>query len=314
MCVKWVHLRENEMTTPKEEVSEGDGDSEGLLSRALPRARGGCCWTTCNFCGDHCSVAAAVSLLLCLVVLACLPLPCTHADLPAAANVSGAPSPWDTYVTALYGNDSRVVDDPGALTMFYAGLLRRAGLHLGVSRDASCACSVQNGTITSRGRSSFDPPDTLWRWNGDRTPRPNHSRVEVTHCKAAAEHDRERHGAWFYLTPGSGVVLDTGRTRAFDTHQAAVRALVNETLSCYECADHFYDLVRNARAAGLDSLQFVHHTDQRCGNMAIELLQVHGNGNAACANVTLWKADGTPCECDNALRCASCAPVPPPGA
>ena len=64
--------------------------------------------------------------------------------------------------------------------------------------------------------------------------------------------------------------------------------------------------LRNARAAGLDSLQILHHDDQNCGNMAIELIHVHGKGFATCANVTLWKGDGTLCECDSALRCASC--------
>ena len=309
-----------EILIPEEALEEaGGGDSETLLSRRhfakATDLTGSADTTPCQTKKGvgrwWCCLAVLAGGLLCLTLVRWPPPPCTQAELPVFANDSdGFAPPWVAYATALYGNQTPP-PDPGSLTMFYASMLERAGIHLTVSRDASCVCSMQNGTLSSRGRASpWDPPDTLWRWDRDRTPLPNHSQVEVTHCTAAQEvidaSDRELEGAWFFITPGSGIFLDTGRTRAFDTHQEAVRAFVDADVRCYQCIEHFYDLVRNARAAGLDSLQILHHDDQNCGNMAIELIHVHGKGFATCANVTLWKGDGTLCECDSALRCASC--------
>jgi hypothetical protein len=247
------------------------------------------------------------------------PLECVKADIPVFAAASEFnTSQWESYITTLYGNESLPVLDVHSLTMLYVEIIMESGIQLRTAPD-ECLCRAEKGIVTHSGRGipfAWDPPNTLWQWDYDRAALRNHSLTEVTHCTAAFKddaHDRELYGAWFYRTRGSGIFLDIGRTRAFDSHEDAVRALLDDDLRCddfyggsAECVPYFYDLVGAARAAGLDSLQFLSHGDQRCGNMAIELLYLHGNGALSCANVTLRKFNGEVCTCDSTRRCATC--------
>ena len=238
-------------------------------------------------------------------------LTCTKANLPVFANVTEfRDSPWATYVTLLYGEDSPPILDIHSLTILYITLLKQSNIHVQTAHGW-CLCSAEKGIVTRAGRQQeWDPPDTLWQWNGKRTAHTNHSRVEVTHCSAAFKpdlHNREAHGAWFYITPGSGIFLDLGRTRAFNTHQEAAYAFLDDRVQCApQCSHFFYDIVEKARELGLDSIQFLHHADQRCGNMAIEVLYLNGNGIHPCANTTLFTFDGSECRCDHTKRCANC--------
>ena len=251
------------------------------------------------------------------------PLKCVKADIPVfEATSEFNTSQWASYITTLYGNDSSPVLDVHSLTMLYVEKLMKSGIKLRTAPD-ECLCRAEKGIVTHSGRgrrgkpfAAWDPPNTLWQWDYDRAALRSHSLMEVTHCTAAKKKDarnRELYGAWFYRTRGSGIFLDIGRTRAFDSHEDAVRALLDNDLRCNdfygrtaECVPYFYDLVNAARAVGLDSLQFLSHGDQRCGNMAIELLYLHGNGALSCANVTLHKFNGEVCTCDSTLRCATC--------
>lgn len=239
-------------------------------------------------------------------------LHCAVADLPVFQNVSGyRQSPWATYVSLLYRNNSEPVMDVTTLTVLYAALLAQSGIRLRTSW-AVCYCQKRLGVVSHWGRSAeWDPPNTLWVWNNDRAASANDSRVEVTHCASrryyGSDNDIETKGAWFYRTPGSGVFLDIGRTRAFARHEDAVREFVHAGARCYECAEFFVAVAENATAAGVDTIQFTGHTDQDCGNAAVEIVYLRGAGSTACAGTPLLGVDGEPCRCDDTLRCASCA-------
>ena len=308
-------------------VSTRTGDSPGVeaevfrVSERLVQAGAPCSYSVeapskAGRRRPHCRYV--VGALLCALAAAAgwaawVFLHCAVADLPVFQNVSGyRQSPWSTYVDLLYRNESEPVMSVMTLTVLYTALLAQSGITLRTSW-ADCYCQKRLGVVSHWGRAAeWDPPGTLWVWNSDRSASPDHSVVEVTHCASQRffrDKDIEKHGAWFYRTPGSGVFLDVGRTRAFDRHEDAVREFVEAGARCYECAEFFDIVSENATAVGLDTVQFTGHTDQDCGNAAVEIVYLRGSGSTACAGAPLLGVDGEPCRCDDTLRCASCAYV-----
>ena len=159
----------------------------------------------------------------------------------------------------------------------------------------------------------------------------------------------EREGKWMYFAPGSGVTISLGRTRAFARHSDAIHELLHRKCrpdpgalgfrrkQGIQCTEDFLELTRAARAAGYDTLQFLGHPDQRCGQMRIEILDVRRGASGsfspiagACGRALLRAGWGgiERCQCDPTRPCINCAPVaanattlppkvaapPPPGA
>lgn len=110
-----------------------------------------------------------------------------------------------------------------------------------------------------------------------RNPLQNHTWIEVTHCKLT----KETGGYWTYHSPGSGVWVNTGNSIALSQHD---------------------DLDRKYWKR-FDSVQFMHHVDQNCGNSGIEVVFPHFEGKFACGPVMRagWNAS-RPCKCYGDVR------------
>jgi hypothetical protein len=204
-----------------------------------------------------------------------------------------ANSTWRRYYTSVYGTDflTRLQDSDfpwhtSNADMLYADSLRSAGLVVSFLRRAATKTCIEyaqscDGTPSLVGRSQhWDPAEAgVWLKSSERRSLPAHSWVEVSHCASAYE----RSGTWFYHTRGSGVFVYTGATRAFSQHDEAFLLLLGvRNGSSTGALGHKLRIKRDsvmwralrtrALELGLQSLQFLHHADQRCGNMATELL------------------------------------------
>ena len=286
--------------------------------------------------------AAAALLLLLLSFLLLRPIARRYGFLTPACRAGRAwlptfgsleelrASPWGAYYAGIYGDTLRQGDFPisaADLWIVKKSLLRRCGAQVPWPQDEWC-CPSEPGQLFGHMSRSNDPLDELWIYH----PPPftqllSHQWAEVTHCnwggsRVGAE---ESKGAWHYYAPGSGVFFYLGVTQAFEDHQGAANhyAVPCKSFLFQECEDAFGAVVEAARAAGVDSLQFLGHRDMRCGNTAIELIDLAGVGAYPCADDspdspeygrryrTGWAAR-TECRCeaaksDDCLRCASAA-------
>ena len=152
----------------------------------------------------------------------------------------------------------------------------------------------------------YDAEDSLFVYHARRTPLPNHTWAEVTHCSekkssAAALVELEADANWMFYAPGSGMFWNVGRTAVFVSHAHAARwALPNATCLDASCFEQLNRITRAARKRGFDSIQFLQTHDQRCGNVAIEIVDVKGRGDSVCGTPsgegyrTGWRAS-LPC-------------------
>ena len=96
----------------------------------------------------------------------------------------------------------------------------------------------------------------------------NHSWAEVTHCSSHIEDQ----SLWFYMTRGSAIFVNVGRTIAFRDHQDA--ALF------FGVYGDITNVPAAAAAAGYDSIQYTEHCEGcRCDH---ELLFTRARGTGAC--------------------------------
>jgi hypothetical protein len=79
-------------------------------------------------------------------------------------------------------------------------------------------------------------------------------------------------GAWFYKATGSGVFINTGTTLHYLSHADAVKDILNETCTDYECGNLYPALFNECAARGVQTVQFLKNADMRCGNTAIEIV------------------------------------------
>ena len=164
-----------------------------------------------------------------------------------------------------------------------------------------------------------NPVDAIWVHNGALKPLANDSLVEITHCaqgwsRPLASHQFEalchnssrkrpltpsqrrqcfvhvhrpwepllKNGLqWFYVAPGSGVSVNVGRTRAFDTHLEA-EAFLRNSLAPQEASlvtgpaeCHSAKVIPLSVASGLDSVQIVWHTEHFSSEQRHELIMLH---------------------------------------
>lgn len=218
---------------------------------------------------------------------------------------------WDRYLARIYPDfDARRVTYPLELTRFATfdvTALRLSGVRVRVNTNEECACARRRGVVVSRGRAHSgwtDAECVAWAF-GSVAHTPANALVEVTHCAETASMG----GRWFYATPGSGLFLHVGRTIAFESHHDAVATILNVSKRCFECDAYYPALARAARARGYDTVQFLRHSDQRCGAMAVEILQVN-NASDPCATLRRgWNAT-MPCDCgmtNTNPSCLTCA-------
>ena len=128
---------------------------------------------------------------------------------------------------------------------------------------------------------SFDVPKTQWIYQPPPyKPLDSDIWIEVTHCLGSWVTTNEVEGAWYYKANGSNMWINIGKTISFNDHADAVRyfkagdCIQNPRETRGECAEDFQNLVEKAREAGYNSIQFLNHSDMRCGNTAIEILHV----------------------------------------
>lgn len=169
---------------------------------------------------------------------------------------------------------------------------------------------------------SWRPPCMLVaRRYGPHQPAPSYAWVEMTHTKPTVNQNLENLVAWFYISRGSGVWVNTGKTLVYETHAQAVKSVLNKT--CYDfgqlltktprpwCIDYF-DPLFDALRPMYDSVQFTRHCDMKCGCVAVELVLLRHNvsGASACPrNVELRSGANASavCSCDERSQYMNCA-------
>jgi len=152
--------------------------------------------------------------------------------------------------------------------------------------------------------------------------------VEIIHQAYYMDGD----ATWMYYSPGTAIWMDLGKTKVWADHDDAVKELLNEPCQGgqgwgphdHECIPQFPRLYKAAKAAGLDSMQFVKHGDMPCGieqhrqNMAIEIVDLGGPGTHSCGMAfpngatsgksryrAGWAAQNS-CICDNTQKTVNC--------
>ena len=199
---------------------------------------------------------------------------------------------WKLYLKWLYGSAPLLLQED--LQMFYTTRYDPPQKMAQQCHEFEEGVLFKN--LTRRG--DWDPMNVVYRYTRDRSSLPSHSWVEVTHC---SEHRKVKcavspktciertSGYWMYHRPGSGAYYYTGNTIAFKTH-SSVAAF---------CKTKKTEAIRSCLLARqFTSVQFTDHSDQRCGNLGIEIVDLHGDGSDAhcMGNVTIrggWLADGS---------------------
>ena len=125
-----------------------------------------------------------------------------------------------------------------------------------------------------------------------------HGWVEVTHCAesrprtyfcgatsagAAFEPCVERFGSWMYWAPGSGIWYNVRKLASYDNHSDAVARELRRGCAkrpCLEELKEVFEMLRKKR--GVTTVMFRKEVDQSCGNVAVELVDLHSDGRSAC--------------------------------
>lgn len=211
---------------------------------------------------------------------------------------------WEAYLEAVYGGplpDSAFPIDLGDFDLFFKDKLTAAGV---AHPDPSAvACPPHFGSVSTNMSFTHDSPNWLWV-SQPVVPVQSHTRVEVVHSNDTTSADPEFYeggrGYWMYRARGSGNYYDVGRTRIFATH-AQAEAHTGHAITDAE----FYT---SLRTEGVDSIQFTHHDDMKCGNTALEIVDVGANEGQTCLDGmrTGW-GGASPCSCDEGQQFLNCA-------
>merc|ERR1711865_360619 len=136
---------------------------------------------------------------------------------------------------------------------------------------------------------------------------------------------------WYYLTIGSAVWWNVGKSKVFGDHPEATTYFLGSTCKDTghtdpvptECEADFPGMYKKAKSKGLDSFQFTEHYDCSCGETGhsswkshkqlclTEMIDLIGKGENACAtagkgNKAGWGASKK-CTCDSPKTYANCA-------
>jgi hypothetical protein len=230
-------------------------------------------------------------------------------------------SNWKKYYDIIYGEntikDSDFPINTGNLWVLYKDILKNT-LNIDINpNDYKYICPDEENQLYSNMSGAHDIDNTIWLYkNPPYNPLPSNKFVEVTHCTDPEVESNENVGAWFYYAPGSGIYFNLGNTIYFDDHSQSVKHFLNQDCLDSECVDYFPDLFNKAKSLGYDSIQYLKHSDMRCGNTAIEIVDVKAIGKYTCVieniddNWNLRYRSGyngvNKCNCDNKKICMNC--------
>ena len=178
-----------------------------------------------------------------------------------------SPSQWDDYVARLYGaapSEHPMLPRVSQIDMVYTRMRSIAAIE--PTSHADCPRNANNQPI------ALEQPHVrvaaYYALGAPALPAANHSWAEVTHCSSHIEDQ----SLWFYMTRGSAIFVNVGRTIAFRDHQdAALFFGVYGDITSVPAA---------AAAAGYDSVQYTEHCEGcRCDH---ELLFTRARGTGAC--------------------------------
>jgi len=238
-------------------------------------------------------------------------------------------SKWGNYFINLYGEipNSGYPIDMSKFWLLYTDLLKESNINIkdkcvvNGSYKCSSICPTNEGQIYSDMSGAWiysdDMENTIWIYHkGPYTSLPNNTNVEVTHVTGGypGEKEVEEIGSWMYYAPGSGIYFNLGNTISFKYHSDSVKYFLKKKMPCpiYNiCKEYFSDVFTIAKKQGYDSIQYLHHEDMKCGNSAIEIVDLHGVGAYPCGNKTKfnitsgWKGENI-CKCDNKKQSMNC--------
>lgn len=222
------------------------------------------------------------------------------------------------YVSELYHDNSNKTLDIKSFDVYNDKLLKKHHLEVGEFVSTTERCPSEYGQLYTDLAFIPDPPNTIYKWKPPIfDPIPSYTKVEVQHVKDVdLKYNLEDNCSWMYITKGSGVFFDVGRTIAFDHHKDAVKYFLNKPCSfgngmaAVNCDDEQHDLVEAAKSQNYDSIQFLKHADQRCGLMRAEIIDLNGFGQQACGSDDKYLSTGKngqiPCKCDNSKNYLNC--------
>jgi len=240
-------------------------------------------------------------------------------------------SPWGKYFELVYGE----VPDRGypictyGQIMLYRPHLESAGV-TPPNIDLSECFDIKAGErYKERGVGSGYTKDWVdWIWNpGLWSPAveglpgtstrvqglPSGTWVEVFHqgCKSDGS------GTWFYYAPGTAIWAWLGNTKTYDDHPTAILDLTdnkpqpgctsestrNEDKWCNELLEDLYTGMRNQ---GIDTVQFLDHSESGMYHNLLEIVDIAGSGQNSCgqdsSGLTRFKAGwgaAHECNCHN---------------
>ena len=173
------------------------------------------------------------------------------------------------YLELVYGSPVPRSVDLCSFHILYKDFLEFTDIRLSWEDRTASSCEERNLLST---RVWLDDARYGMVFHSDRTALPNYTWIEVTHCVR----ETETGGYWTYHSAGSGVWVNTGRTKAVQQHED----------------------IQSEDLARLDTVQFLRHSDQNCGNSGIEVLFPHYQGKHACGPPMRsgWNAS-RPCHC-----------------
>lgn len=235
-------------------------------------------------------------------------------------------SKWGNYFKNLYGEipNTEYPIDMSKFWLLYTDLLKNSDIKI----DDKCIvnnnydkcqelCPSKDGNIYSNMSYTDDMENTIWIYHKPPyKPLKNNSNVEVTHVSGGYPGSKivESVGSWYYYAPGSGMYLNLGKTISFKDHNESVKFFLNIDSACIvlqECATYFPKLFKKAKSMGYDTIQYLNHTDMRCGNTAIEIVDLNGVGAYPCGNKNKININsgwnGTKkCICNNKKQSLNC--------
>ena len=174
---------------------------------------------------------------------------------------------WNDYVTRLYGaapSELSMLPRINQIDMVYTRMRPIAAVE--PSSYDNCPRSADNRPI------ALHQPHVrmaaFYALGAPALPATNHSWAEVTHCSSHIEDQ----SLWLYMTRGSAVFVNVGRTIVFREHQDAALFF-----GVYGDATN---VPVAAAAAGFDSVQYTEHCEGCWCNH--ELLFTRARGTGAC--------------------------------
>ena len=174
---------------------------------------------------------------------------------------------WDDYVARLYGaapSEHPMLPRLSQIDMVYTRMRSIAAIE--PTNYDNCPRNANSRPI------ALEKPHVraaaYYALGAPALPAANHSWAEVTHCSSHIEDQ----SLWFFMTRGSAIFVNVGRTITFREHQdAALFFGVFGDISNVPAA---------AAAAGYDSIQYTEHCEGcRCDH---ELLFTRARGEGAC--------------------------------